>query len=315
MRRGNCRRRRGLSMAPAPRRPACVHRSASAARAQRERSASAARAQRASARARQHPKAAERGAAVAAAAAPQLAGRRHAHGPSPLRPRRHAACGKSAWGPGGGGYNGGRRWGKPSMRGGTRQEGGKEANPRAGRSRGAAQRPPASPCNGACDKPPAPPARWPSRARTIQPERAQPERASGRTWQWGSLSLVQRGAPRCTDAPNPAATRARLSRAAHRLVRNPQRPTRPASHPRPRPSSRASLRARVRMRNAACAMARHAVSAHPHGPSASHARMARCEGGSEGHSSPHPTTPRRCTRACRCRMSGRQKRPSPTRVM
>ena len=121
------------------------------------------------------------------------------------------------------------------------------------------------------------------------PTRASTTRASGRIWQWGSLSLVQRGAPRCTDAPNSAATRARLSRAARRLVRNPQRPTRPASHPRPRPSPRAWLRARVRMRNAACAMARRAVSAHPHGPSASHARMARREGGSEGHSRQQPT--------------------------
>ena len=126
-----------------------------------------------------------------------------------------------------------------------RQEGGKEANPRAGRSRGVAQRPTAPPLNGACDKPPAPPARWPPRTRTTKQERAQPERASGRTWQLGAS-------------------------------------------------------------NAARAMARRAVSAHPHGPSASHARLARREGGSEGHSSPHPTTPRAaCTRACCYRMRKR----------
>ena len=70
--------------------------------AQRERSASAARAQRElSAPAHEYAntqkpvaRAAELGAAVAAAA--QLAGRRHTHGPSPSRPRRHAACGKFA---------------------------------------------------------------------------------------------------------------------------------------------------------------------------------------------------------------------------
>ena len=39
--RGSCRRRRGLLTAAAPRRPACVLRSASAARVQRERSAPA----------------------------------------------------------------------------------------------------------------------------------------------------------------------------------------------------------------------------------------------------------------------------------
>ena len=43
--------------------------------------------------------------------------------------------------------------------------------------------------------------------------------------------------------------------------------------------------------------------------------MARREEGNEGHSSPHHTTQRACTRARCCRMSGRQKRPSPTRVM
>ena len=50
-----------------------------------------------------------------------------------------------------------------------------------------------------------------NRARTTQQERAQPERSSGRTWQWGALSHVQRGAPRCINAPSSAATRARLS--------------------------------------------------------------------------------------------------------
>ena len=78
----------------------------------------------------------------------------------------------------------------PSRRGGTRQEGGKEANPRAGRSRGAAQRPTAPPLKSACDKSPAPLARWPSRARTTQQERAQPERASGHTWPGGVLSRM-----------------------------------------------------------------------------------------------------------------------------
>ena len=38
-------------------------------------------------------------------------------------------------------------------------------------------------------------------------------------------------------------------------------------------------------------------------------------GRKRGHRSPHPTTPRACTRACCYHMSGRQKRPSPTRVM
>ena len=74
-------------------------RSVRCARAQRS-----ARVQRASARARQQSEAAELGAATAAAAA---RGSRHAHGPSPSRPRRHAACGKSVRGSGGVGSSGG----------------------------------------------------------------------------------------------------------------------------------------------------------------------------------------------------------------
>ena len=66
----------------------------------------------------------------------------------------------------------------------------KKANPRAGRPRGATEPPTDRPLNGACGKPPAPPARWPPRARTTQQERAQPERASGRTWQWGGCFLA-----------------------------------------------------------------------------------------------------------------------------
>ena len=122
------------------------------------------------------------------------------------------------------------------------QEGGKEANPRAGWSRGAPQRPTAPPLNGACDKPPAPPARWPPRARTTQQERAQPERASGRTWQWGALSHVQRGASRCTNAPNSAASASRAPPAAScatRIARHDPRATPARARPRVRSCVRA----------------------------------------------------------------------------
>ena len=194
------------------------------------------------------------------------------------------------------------------------QEGGKEANPLAGQSRYAAQHPTDPRSMARAKKPPAPLSRRSPRARTTQPEQAQPARASGRTRQWGVLSRVQRGALRSTSGPIAVATRARLSRAARRLEHNPQRPTRPARHPRLRSSLRAWLRACVVMRNAGRATARRAVAAHPDGPSASHARMTRREGGSEGHRSPHPTTPRACTRARACAAHSRRKPDSSDRA-
>ena len=109
------------------------------------------------------------------------------------------------------------------------------------------------------------------------PTRASTARASERTYMAVGCSLA------CATRPASLYQRTQLCRDARAplaLARRPpprtqlQRPTRPTSHPRPRPSPCAWPRVRVRMRNAARAMASRAVSAHPHGPSASHARMA-----------------------------------------
>ena len=71
------------------------------------------------------------------------------------------------------------------------QEGGKEANPRAGQSRDAAQRPTDPRSTARAKKPPAPSSHRSPRARTTQPEQAQPARASGRTCMAVGCSLAR----------------------------------------------------------------------------------------------------------------------------
>ena len=72
----------------------------------------------------------------------------------------------------------------------------------------------------ATSRPPRRLAGRPERERPNKSERSQSERADVHGSGVGALSHVQRGAPRCTNTTNSAATRARFSRATRRLVRN-----------------------------------------------------------------------------------------------
>jgi hypothetical protein len=137
----------------------------------------------------------------------------------------------------------------------------KKANPRAGRPRGATEPPTDRPRNGACGKPPAPPARWPPRAPTTQQERAQPERASGRTWQWGGCSLACAARRAALYHPNQLCRDVRPPLARHPPSRARRGDPPPPSHFRFRVLACVRLVCAACMRGAACAAARRAASA------------------------------------------------------
>jgi hypothetical protein len=166
----------------------------------------------------------------------------------------------------------------------------KKANPRAGRPRGATEPPTDRPRNGACGKPPAPPARWPPRAPTTQQERAQPERASGRTWQWGGCSLACAARRAALYHPNQLCRDVRPPLARHPPSRARRGDPPPPSHFRFRVLARAcalcALRAcaarRAQRRGAPpLRVARVRASADSHAP--------RRGGGERGTGTYHPT--------------------------
>ena len=133
------------------------------------------------------------------------------------------------------------------------------------------------------------------------PTRASTARASERTYMagWGALSHVQRGAPRvyqrtklCCDARAPLARRPppRAQPATPDTTREPPLPA-------PVPACVAAYARAQAQCSVRDGEARRLFPPSCGSQSASHARMALRDGGSEGHSSPHPTTPRACTRA------------------
>jgi hypothetical protein len=137
----------------------------------------------------------------------------------------------------------------------------KKANPRAGRPRGATEPPTDRSRNGACGKSPAPPARWPPRAPTTQQERAQPERASGRTWQWGGRSLACAARRAALYHPNQLCRDVRPPLARHPPSRVRRGDPPPPSHVRFRVLACVRLVCAACLRGAACAAARRAASA------------------------------------------------------
>ena len=312
MRRGSCRRRRGLPTAPAPRRPACVHRSASAARAQRVRSASAARRRTStptpqSRRARSRRR---RSHSSRDAGTPMARARRARAGTPRAASPRGVLVGGTVMGDDGDGTN------PVGGEGPGRREGRRPIHARA--SRAARRNAPPQPAQRRVRQTtrPAGSMAIPS---ANDPTRASATRASERTYMAVVFSracatrraLLYQSTQLCRDARAPLARRPPPRRAQPATPDTTRKPPPPA----PVPACVAAC-ARAYAQCGVCDG--EARRLRPlYGPSASHARMARREGGrgSEGHSSPHPTTPCACTWACRCRMSERQKRRSPTRVM